>query len=191
MVTSPVCHPLEKVPVRTGGVLSMLMPFTDAALLVLSALSTAAPLADWPRPSPDFVTPSGHVLTPESASLHVKVTVTSVLFQPFAFGAGARAAVIFGSVLSSFTTTESVATLFALSVAVAATNVPPVSPLTAFDADDVPSTTHDFTPVPPGLSWQEKVTVTLALSQPAALGAGATRCEIEGAMASVIGAVEL
>lgn len=40
---------------------------------------------------------------PEKLSVQVKLTVIFVLFQPFAFGAGARAAVMFGGVLSILT----------------------------------------------------------------------------------------
>src|SRR5687768_17231335 len=99
-------------------------------------------------------------------SAHAKETVTSVLFQPFAFPvAGARLALIVGTVLSSLTDTESVATLVALSVAVPETSVPVVSVVMVFDAEAVPSATQLLTPEP--VSAQEKVTVASALFQPA------------------------
>jgi hypothetical protein len=44
---------------------------------------------------------AGQVATPASASEHVKPTVTSVLFQPAALGAGAIEPTMTGAVLSS------------------------------------------------------------------------------------------
>ena len=64
----------------------------------------------------------GHDIVPESASLHVKVTVTSVLFHPFAFAAGARVATIEGEDLSMFTVAVAVDVLPALSTTVPVTD---------------------------------------------------------------------
>jgi hypothetical protein len=50
--------------------------------------------------------------------VQVKLTVGSVLFQPFAFGAGLMLLVIVGAVVSRFMVTEVVAVLPALSEAV-------------------------------------------------------------------------
>src|SRR5438046_441651 len=47
-----------------------------------------------------MVTGAGHVATSDPASEQVKVTVTSVLFHPFAFGGVDAAAVIVGLVVS-------------------------------------------------------------------------------------------
>jgi len=55
---------------------------------------------------------------PESESLHVSVTVTFELFQPFPFGVGDVAAEIVGEVLSIFNLMLVLAVLPALSVAV-------------------------------------------------------------------------
>jgi len=46
------------------------------------------------------------VLTPDTGSLRVQLTVTSVLFQPAAFGAGLTTGVTTGGVRSIFTTTD-------------------------------------------------------------------------------------
>jgi hypothetical protein len=71
----------------------------------LSALSTAVPVTDWFAALVVSVVGTEEVLIPEVASLAVNETVTSVLFQPFAFAAGVREPVMVGAVLSSFTTT--------------------------------------------------------------------------------------
>jgi hypothetical protein len=55
---------------------------------------------------------------PLAESEHVNVTVTTELFHPAAFGAGAVVAVIVGGVLSTRTVTDVVAVLPALSLAV-------------------------------------------------------------------------
>src|SRR5947209_6333435 len=80
-----------------GAVLSILTIAT--AVAVLPALSVTVPVTLWPAPSPSVVG-VGQEATPESASLHVKLTVTSVLFQPLAFAAELGEALIVGSVLS-------------------------------------------------------------------------------------------
>ena len=69
-------------------------------LALLPALSTAVPETTWVAPSVESVTGAGHVLTPDPASAHANVTVTFVLFQPLALGAGVTAAVIVGGVVS-------------------------------------------------------------------------------------------
>src|SRR5712691_2737017 len=89
----------------------MLMPLT-VALALLPATSVAVPLTDWPAPSMRTAAGSGQLATPDRLSLQVKLTVTSVLFQPFAFGAGLRAAVIVGGVLSILTAGEVKVALF-------------------------------------------------------------------------------
>src|SRR5919198_6174416 len=73
--------PLAIAPLSEGAVLSMLIGLTvvDA---VLSALSTAVAPTDWLAPSVEttFVPPPVQLLMPESASAHVRLTVTSPLF---------------------------------------------------------------------------------------------------------------
>jgi hypothetical protein len=71
----------ERELVSVGGVLSMLIPDTVADF-ALPALSVHVPLADWPGPSLDNVNGLGDVSTPESESVHAKLTVTLPLFQP-------------------------------------------------------------------------------------------------------------
>jgi hypothetical protein len=74
----------------------------------LAVAVSAAPLVAWPEttcavPSVVTVTGGGQLAIPDSASSHVKVTVTSVWFHPAAFGAGLTVAVIVGAVTSSVT----------------------------------------------------------------------------------------
>src|SRR3954451_12866643 len=113
IVTLPRDQPLSPsappatAPVSVGGVLSTLSGLT-LVVAELSALSTAVAVTDWFAPSVErtFVPPPVQLLMPESASAHVRLTVTSPLFQPFAFAAGLRVPSIVGAVLSSLTVTE-------------------------------------------------------------------------------------
>src|SRR5204862_2896879 len=76
--------------VNVGGVLSMLMPLTTVVAL-LPAWSTATPVRDCPSPSELMTWDVGPQLsTPDSESPQLKITVTSVLFHPFALAAGVR-----------------------------------------------------------------------------------------------------
>ncbi len=61
------------------------------------------PVTDWFVPSVESVVGAGRLpeANPETLSAHWKLTVTLVLFQPFAFGPGVRDGVIVGGVLSS------------------------------------------------------------------------------------------
>jgi len=104
------------VMLRIGGVLSMLRIALTVA--VFPALSTTDPWILWLAPSVVTVCGDEHVATPDVASEHVKLTVTSALFQPLAFGAGEAVAVIVGGVLSIFRLTLVLAVFPALSVAV-------------------------------------------------------------------------
>src|SRR5919202_3394502 len=82
----------------TGLVLSML---TDAgSVAVLPALSFAVPVTVWALPSVVTLCGPVQLAIPDSASLHWKVTVTLVLFQPSAFAAGDWVCPIVGEVLS-------------------------------------------------------------------------------------------
>jgi hypothetical protein len=62
----------------------------------LPAASTAVPVTSWPAPSWLSSTGALHEAMPLCASEHSKLTVTSVLFQPAAFGAGSSLATIVG-----------------------------------------------------------------------------------------------
>ena len=86
-------------PEMTGGVLSMLTPLTVAVAL-FPALSSAVPVADCPAPSAVRVRGAEQLPTPDSPSEQLKLTTTSVLFQPLALGPGVRPAVTTGGVLS-------------------------------------------------------------------------------------------
>jgi hypothetical protein len=92
--------------VTTGGVLSMLIPLT-VAVAELPATSVQVPLTDCPAPSAERTVGAGGLPSakPERLSVHVKLTVTLVLFQPFAFGAGDRIPAMLGGVLSIWTVT--------------------------------------------------------------------------------------
>ncbi len=70
---------------------------TEAEMLaVLPALSVADPLIARLLPSVDTVVGEVQLATPESASAQLKLTVTSVLFQPKPLGTGVSAAAIVG-----------------------------------------------------------------------------------------------
>ena len=71
----------ERELVSVGAVLSMLIPDTVAEF-ALPALSAHVPLADRAWPSLDNVDGLGDESTPESESVHAKLTVTLPLFQP-------------------------------------------------------------------------------------------------------------
>src|SRR5437764_244763 len=100
----------------------MLMPLTVAEA-VLPALSLAVPVTDCAAPSLLSVVGPAQLATPDSASLHMNESVTSVLFQPAALGAGDAAPVIVGGVLSMLMPlTVAEAALPALSLAVPVTD---------------------------------------------------------------------
>src|SRR5262245_13065683 len=92
-----------------GGVLSMLIPPTVPGSATFPALSVQVPVfvTDWFAPSVLTVLPATVFTSrpdwtlPTSAQL--KLTVTSVLFQPLALGAGVRAPAMTGFVLSILT----------------------------------------------------------------------------------------
>jgi len=84
------------VAVMVGDVLSKL---TLAHAVVDSpVLSTALPQNDWFAPSVFTAMGEGQLTKGLEPGVHVKVTVTSVLFQPFEFGAGATTAMMEGAV---------------------------------------------------------------------------------------------
>src|ERR1051326_4138058 len=104
---------------------------------------------------------------PERLSVHVKETVTAVLFHPLAFANGVRVPVISGAVLSIFTDGElNVAELPALSVTVIEAEMPAPSAVSMRGlAEEVVST-------PESPSLVVKGTLTFVLFQPAALARG-------------------
>jgi hypothetical protein len=163
--------------VITGAVLSMLMPPFVAEVLTFPALSMQVPLADWFAPSVDSSTAAEQEAIPDSVSVPLKLTVTLVLFQPFAFGAGDAVADALGAVLSMLTVAVAGAlTLPALSVQV---------PLAACPAPSLLRTTADVqVPIPDSASLPLKVTVTSVLFQPSVFAAGDGEADAVGAVAS-------
>jgi hypothetical protein len=83
--------------VSNGEILSMFS--VSVAVAVFPLVSVAVPLTTWPAPSALTVIGAGHVCTAVS-SAQANVTVTLVLFQPFALGAWSGVAVIVGGVVS-------------------------------------------------------------------------------------------
>src|SRR5712691_3988600 len=115
-------------------------------------------------PLPSAVTTTGAVTlaTPDGLSVAVNETVTSVLFPPPAFGDGDTIGRRTGGVLSRLMATCAVAILPALSIAV------PV--MIWFAASVLTVTGEGQFATPLVLSKQVKLTTTLALYHPAALG---------------------
>jgi hypothetical protein len=162
----------------TGWVLSILILFTLAVLLILPALSVQVPDADCPDPSVLKMTGAVQEAMPDPASVPLKLTVTFVLFQPLAFGAGKALALADGAILSIRTVTTLLAALTfpALSEVVCAVDEP--------EAVRSWSAGQDTMPEPP--SVQVKCTVTLALYQPAAVGEVVAAATIVGAVLSIL-----
>src|SRR5262245_49149270 len=79
----------------------MLMPET-VKLAELPAKSVAVPVTDCAEPSPSVVGPE-MFSNPESASLPLKLTTTSALYQLSAFAARSEDPEMFGAVLSMLT----------------------------------------------------------------------------------------
>src|SRR3954466_15699507 len=86
-------------PTIVGALVSMRTTIEVVALLPAGSLREPATVA---TPSAVTCTLSGHapVAKPDSASVHVKCTVTGPLFQPFAFGSVSSDALIVGAVWS-------------------------------------------------------------------------------------------
>ncbi len=78
----------------------MLMPVTLAAWLMFPALSVQVPEAVWFLPSVLSTVFAEQLAIPERASVPVKLTVTSVLFQPLELACGDLDACAVGGVLS-------------------------------------------------------------------------------------------
>src|SRR5437667_6673426 len=162
----------------------MSMPVTDATSLTLSALSLHVPDADWFVPSPLFVMGASQLAMPDRLSFPLKVTVTSVLFQPNALG-GSHAALAVGLVLSMLMllTVDGSAALPATStqlpVLVTVWLAPSV--LTVAPATVLVATPDCTAPA----SAQLKPTVTSTLFQPKAFGAGVRLPVITGFVLSI------
>src|SRR5437667_181253 len=193
-VTSVLFQPLAlaagvRPPVITGLVLSI-FTVTLAIALVLPALSVHVPLTSVPlvsavRPLP-VVQLSIPLLIVPASPLSLKVTATSVLFQPLTLAAGARTAVGgLGGVLSILMplTVEESAALPALSTQLpvlvteafctSAVNVCPATVLVSSPDSTAPA------------SAQVKFTVTSVLFQPLALAAGVRPPTIAGLVLSI------
>src|SRR5207237_77138 len=107
----------EDVPkVTTGRVLSILMPDLVTGSLTFPALSVQVPGGELRLvPSAVKVAVGRQLSITDKESLPEKVTTTSLLFPPAAFGAGEAAAVTTGLVLSMLTLTAIDALLPAMS----------------------------------------------------------------------------
>src|SRR5436190_2584473 len=108
-VAFPLFHPAPFAAGLTatstpGGVLSMLS--VTEAVDWLPATSTDVPLTTCPAPSAVTVTGPGQLAILLVASPHVKLTLTSVLFQPAAFAGGLTTALTAGRVLSTSSVTD-------------------------------------------------------------------------------------
>src|SRR5205823_1885347 len=109
---------------------------------------------------------------------HVKFTVTSVLFQPFALAEGDRLPEMVGAALSNMIVTEPLPTLPRRSVAEAVLVTPAVLPLWL----SVPGVGPLTTPEPASVALQ--VMLTLELFHPAALAAGVRAAATTGPVLS-------
>ncbi len=147
-------------PVIVGEVLSILIPptVTEAEL---PALSRQDPVADSPCPSAESTWGLEDESTPESASLHVKLTATLTLFHPLVFGEGDALPVMIGRVRSMLTLPTVADEEFpARSRQLPMTDCPAPSP-SVLGGEELD------TPERP--SEQTKLTVTVTLFQPFAL----------------------
>ncbi len=163
-----------------GGVLSI-FKVTDATA-VFPALSTAVPVMTWPAPCVVTLIGDGQEAIPDKVSVHAKVTVTSVLFHPFAFGLGLTVVVMAGGVLSMFNVTAAVAALPALSMAVPVMTWPAPCVVTLMgDGQEA---------IPDKVSVHAKVTVTSVLFHPFALGLRLTAVVIRGGVLSMFSRID-
>ena len=105
-----------------------------------------------------------HEVMVETLGLHVKVTVTAVLFHPAELAEGETDAEIVGAVCSRFTFAEAVAVFPATSVAVPETGW--FAPSVEMSVDEGQDAT------PESESLQVKLTVTGLISHPLLFGAG-------------------
>lgn len=157
----------ERLPVIVGAVLSIWIPPAVAGAPVFPALSVHSPDADWPAPSEARTTGAAQVCTPDSPSLPVNDTVTSVLFHPLALGDGEADADALGGVLSMWippTVVEPELPAWSEQEPAADWLAPSVVTITS--AEVVPAAG------PESASLQLKLTVTSVLFQPKPFAAG-------------------
>src|SRR5947209_7986588 len=144
---------------------------------MLPARSTALPVTELPAPSVKVTGPE-QPANPDSASLHEKLTVTSVLFQPAAFAVTLRDATIDGAVSSIFRIRDTDARFPARSAIVADAVWFAPSPKSCGDGQ-LPTR-------PEPESLQVNVTITSLLFQPAAFGCTLGVAVIDGATLSIL-----
>ena len=124
-VTSLLCQPAifaagETLAVMVGAVLSIFSVWVVTPLN--PALSSTVPSIVWPAPSAVTFTWFAQVATPEPTSKQLKLTVTSVLFQPAVFGLGIAVDVMVGGLVSILIVTVVLARFPAISMAVPVTS---------------------------------------------------------------------
>src|SRR6478672_11062294 len=168
----------ETAAEMTGGVLSSLM--VRLALEVCAAASVTVPLTAWLAPSMETVCEAGHCSggTPPA---HTKETVTSELFHPAAFGAGAAMAVTESGANCTLNVTLVEAVFPALSVADPLNTCPAPAVVTVIGAGQ--------TSTPESPSLQANVMTAGAVTTLFAPGTGATVAVITGAVLSMFSVV--
>src|SRR5207249_171162 len=174
-VAFPLFHPAPfaaglTATSTTGGVLSMLS--VTEAVDWLPATSTDVPLTTCPAPSAVTVTGSGQLAILLVASVHVKLTRASVLFQPAAFAGGLTTAFAAGRVLSMLSATETLDRFPAMSTAVPLTTCPTPSAVNVMGSGQ--------RAIPLVASAHVKLTRTSVLFQPAAFAGGLAAAVMRG-----------
>jgi hypothetical protein len=143
-----------------------MLSFSVFTVAMFPATSVTVPLITWLAPCVLIVSLCGQLAIGAVVAVQVKVTDTSVLFQPAAFAAGEALSVIVGGVVAILTGTFTVVVLPATSVAV------PVIVWFAPCVLSVCGAEHPANGAVPGA--QANVTTTLELFHPAEFGAGET-----------------
>src|ERR1700722_1025575 len=182
-VTGAVSHPLEFgageiLGITLGGVLSSLM--IAEAVAVAPAASVTVPLTGILAPSVEMICGVGQLVigAAPGAGVHVKLTITFVLFQPAALGSGATTAMICGGTSEMFTVNcvEAVFPATSVTVPLATWFAPGVAILCAGG--------HAATPE--SVSAHMKLTVTDELFHPAVFGAGEGLAVMVGGVLSML-----
>src|SRR5260370_23888598 len=119
---------------------------------------------------------------PDSASVPANVTVTLVLFQPAALGAGVADAIATGGVMSSLSVTDTDPASPAPSATVHVNVVPGVSMVTVTGSQPVTLSKV----IPEMLSVAVQLKLAAVLFHPAAFGVGRTVATIEGGLVSTL-----
>src|SRR5258708_5963817 len=166
----------------TGAVLSILIPLTDAGALTFPATSVQVPLAEKPVPSVLRITGAVQLAMPESASEPANVTVTLVLFQPAAFGAGEILGTIEGGLVSILTVTDVEAVAPWPFVALHVN----VVPLVSAPSIEVLQPVLEVIPVPVESVTLQLTVTGIVVFQPKPLGAGLTLATIVGGVGLVL-----